>query len=86
MDKVSPISKLIKYVPPTKMDLAPFGTLYHVFIENGSPHDIYIQLSNDEPLPHWESIGSFLTQVFHKDIADQTFIDTCLGRYLQDKQ
>lgn len=80
------VEKLIRYCPPTKLDPAPFGTIYHVIGDEAVAEQEYIQVSDKESYPHWERIGDFLEEVFHESLNDQGFINECLRTYQHMQQ
>ena len=75
------MDKIIRYCPPSKFDNAPYGTIYHVFNEDNLPYSLYIQVSADEDVPHWEAMGDFLAIAFIQSVDDATFIQDCLKLY-----
>lgn len=76
---------LQRYCPPTKLDVAPFGTIYHVMVDSDIPQHLYIQVSEDETAPQWERMGVFLEKVFEEFLNDDTFVDECLRLFKHNK-
>lgn len=76
-----------RYTAPTKLDEAPFGTLWLQVIEsfNEDIKATYIQTSRDEKQPIWEKIGIFLERVFKNKILDPIFIEEALRIYEENK-
>lgn len=73
-------AKVVKYVPPTKFEQAPYATLW-VQIRDDGQSDIYIQMSEEEAEPNWQKMGWLLEQVFDEFIEDPKFIRECLNAY-----
>ncbi len=76
-----------RYCTPTNLDIAPFGTLSKVIIDENK-HELYIQLSHNDKMK-WERLGMFFEQIFEGDfISNPDFINTCLDLFkeLKDKE
>ena len=74
---------LTRYTAPTKLDEAPFGTLWLQIIESFN-EDItatFIQTSRDEKQPLWERMGLFLEKVYKHKLLDSEFIEESLRIY-----
>lgn len=70
---------LIKYTPPSKYDVAPYGTTWQVE-KSDKPLDLYVQTSKDEQIPCWLSMGDFLVLANQNRILEDSFIKECLKR------
>ncbi len=70
-----------RYVPPTRLDSEPFGTICCVVDDSDKKHH-YIQLSHDEN-SDWMHINDFIGFVYNDKINDQDFINFCLETYLK---
>jgi hypothetical protein len=70
---------LIKYTPPSKYEIAPYGTTWQVE-KSDKPLDYYIQISKDEQNPCWLPMGDFLVLVNQKHILEEKFINECLSK------
>ena len=80
------MDKLVRYCPPTKLDIAPFGTIYHVIVDGDLPAHRYIQTSQDETIPQWERMGVFLEKVYEESLDDDQFINECLRLFIDNKK
>jgi len=69
--------ELIKYSVPTKLETAPFGTVWKALVGD-SGHQIYLQTSKDEQNPQWERAGYVLEKVFQESLKDDVFIERIL--------
>ena len=72
-----------KYVAPTNLDTAKFGSIWRAIGEDHG--DIYIQLSKDTNAPDWHRFGSFLEHVFYTKIHDESFIKSLLDEYYKNR-
>jgi hypothetical protein len=70
---------IIRYTPPSKYDIEPFGSVCRV-MESEKLMDLYIQTSKDVQTPIWMPIGAFLEMVFEKEIQQEVFIKECLSK------
>jgi len=77
---------LVKYVAPTKLDIAPAKTIWKVS-NNSNVSEIYIQVHEDMMKPKWERVGAFLEIALVEMIENKSFMDECfrLFSYHQDK-
>lgn len=48
-----------RYGAPSKYDQSPYGTLCKSGREGSDVFAVYIQMSENDELPHWEKIGMF---------------------------
>jgi hypothetical protein len=68
---------LDKYAIPNKLTKEPYGTVYRV-LTGDSEKRYYIQISSEENLPHWESLGDFFETTFEEFIHQDDFLQDCL--------
>jgi len=80
----APKNILIKYVSPTKYDIAPVKTIWKVM--NQDKYELFIQINEDVQNPHWEKIGNFLEKAFTQMLENKIFVSECyrLYMYLED--
>ena len=71
---------VIRYTAPSKMDNAPYGTIYSVTDEINDTK-MYIQLSQEESHPQWQDLGVLFEVVFGPLLNDQPFMSKCLDLY-----
>lgn len=71
---------MIRYTaPPTKYDNAPYGTICTVHLnDDGTDRQIYIQASQDENNPDWQSIEEIVIQAYKPLFNNPCFIKDCL--------
>jgi hypothetical protein len=74
-----------RYTPPSKYDLAPFGTIVKV-IGDGEETELYIQLSKDEMNANWKKVRHLLERTFSEYIDNKDFINACLDIYQDNDQ
>lgn len=74
--------ELIKYSVPTKLDTAPFGTIWKALIGD-TGKETYIQLSIDVESPRWEKLGFLLEKAFEDQLQDEKFMNEILKRFKQ---
>lgn len=75
----------VKYSPPSKYEVAKFGTIYKVIGDSGDGIKIYVQTSENESNPSWRLIEDLLLDVFYPILLNSSFIDACLKTYIQPK-
>lgn len=75
---------MIKYVsPPTKVDIAPQGTICSLFLnDDGTEQELYIQTSLNENDPVWISAQDLLLTVYKDRLKDASFLADCLKQYI----
>lgn len=66
---------VIRYTIPTKLDVAPYGTICKVVLDNNQS-DLFIQLGATEA--SWRRVGNFLESVFEDFLHDDGFVEECL--------
>ena len=71
---------IIRYNKPSRLDNAPFGTMYEVIVEHEQPAEFFIQVSRDDQAPNWLSRGAFLELAFSKELREDKFIENCLSK------
>jgi hypothetical protein len=71
---------IVRYSVPTKMDNAPYGTIYSV-TDEGNDTKLYIQLSQDESSPIWQDLSFFFEMMFLCMLDDDNFMSKCLELY-----
>lgn len=71
---------LVKYVAPTKFDIAPIKTIWK-YTNNQKVSEIYIQMNEDMLNPKWERMGTFLEKSLCEMIESKSFIDECFRLY-----
>jgi len=68
---------LAKFTAPSKIDIAPYKTIWQ-FIHSDKSYDYYIQMSETETM-RWERLGSVLERAFEYHIINDTsFIEDAL--------
>lgn len=72
---------LVRYTPPTRYDMAPFGTICTVKGETELGDQMYIQVHKEDSNANWIPMGIFLEAVFKNKLIDPQFIIDCLERY-----
>jgi hypothetical protein len=60
------MTTIIRHSPPTKLDIAPFGT--KCFIEQSGGRLLYVQIGKDETDPEWDFVGFFRHDALDSDI------------------
>jgi hypothetical protein len=78
--KMEERTQLIRYSPPTRYDIAPFGTICKV-IDDGNTPKYFIQFNKEPDTARWESMSYLLENVFNDYITNTEFIDACLKAY-----
>ena len=68
-----------RYVVPSKIDVAPYGTIYNVIGDNNTP-SLYIQLGT-EPIINWQPMSFLMGHIFSPCYTDPAFIELCLALY-----
>jgi hypothetical protein len=71
---------IIRYSKPSRLDVAPYGTVYEVVMEPEQPPEFYVQSSKDDQAPNWISRGAFLELAFATDLRSDKFIQECLKK------
>lgn len=70
---------VVKYVAPTRLDTADFGTIHKVMGDNDTS-ELWIQTSTDITNPQWLKVSFILEKVFaHRPEV----ISECLNIYLK---
>lgn len=68
--------------PPTKFDIAPYGTFCTVHLnDDGTLYELYVQTSKDEADPLWISAQELLLVAYKKRLVDKDFVFECLQYY-----
>ena len=78
------MERVIKYCTPTRLDCAPFGTMWKV-VTSDTEHEYYVQLSHDANAPHWEKITYLLEKALERYFADDNFIIEMLKLFESEK-
>lgn len=80
-----PSTPMIRYTAaPTKYDQAPYGTLCTLHLnDDGTDRRIYVQTSQDETTPHWESVEDLVISAFKPLFENPCFIQDCLKKISQ---
>lgn len=65
----------VRYTVPNKLDIAPYGTIYKVMLEDDKG-EYYIQLGASDS--SWMRMSNFLEFVFSDYLNDEGFVDECL--------
>jgi hypothetical protein len=73
---------LIRYTAaPTKYDLAPYGTRCILHLnDDGSDRRVYVQISDEESNPQWESAENLVIMAFSPLFENPCFIQECLEK------
>lgn len=71
---------LERYTPPTKLDIAPYGTLYKE-IKDDTDYAYYVQLNPTSDSADWKRLGSILEIVMEFDFLDEDIRKKLLARY-----
>ena len=71
---------LVRYSIPSRLEPAPFGTIWKAVGDNDN-HELYIQVSKDDN-PQWLKVRSLLEKAFDNFLANESFIEACLALYL----
>ena len=61
---------LKRYRPPTKYDIAYYGALCKVMIDDDDIYELYIQISEEEE-PHWERLGDLLEKIHEEEYQSE---------------
>ena len=79
---------MIRYTSaPTKFDVAPFKSLCSVLKnDEGTEHELFIQLSKDENNAHWVSATELMSHVYRDRLQDPCWIENLLGEYENDRR
>lgn len=72
---------LVRYTPPTRYDVAPYGAVCTVKGETELADQMYIQVNKDDSIANWIDIGTFLEIIFKDKMHDPVFVAQCLDRY-----
>lgn len=67
-----------RFRTPTRYDLEPYGSLWHIKIDEDC--DVWIQASKDQLNPNWIRLGVFLACAFEDKLTPE-FIKECLEFY-----
>jgi hypothetical protein len=69
---------VIRYSPPSKYDVADYGTIYKVVGENDS-HEYFVQCSPNLESPDWRPYSYLLEKAFSCFAVNNAFIKLCLA-------
>jgi hypothetical protein len=77
-----PSEPLIRYTaPPTKYDVAPYGTLCALHLnDDGTDRRLYIQTAQEENDPHWIAVEELVIQAFKPLFENPCFLQDCLEK------
>jgi transposase len=70
---------LVHYTPPTKLELAPHGSIWKAIGDNDT-YTFFIQIGTLENI-NWIRLGDFLEKTFEKNFEDKDFLKMCLEQY-----
>ena len=69
---------VIRYTIPTKFDMAPYGTICKVLLDNDKVEH-FIQLGQSDV--QWKRLGTFFEEAFDGFLHDRGFVDECLALF-----
>lgn len=81
ISEVSNKRLLVKYVAPTKLDIAPVKTLWKVSSSKDTS-EMYVQINEDIMNPKWERMGIFLEKALCEMLENKLFVDECYRLYI----
>jgi len=70
--------ELIRYSPPSRYDVAPYGFVVKV-MRDDELSSLWIQTSHDVEHPTWKTMGEFLEGIFLPHLTDPIFIHALLN-------
>jgi|HubBroStandDraft_5_1064220.scaffolds.fasta_scaffold1743701_1 hypothetical protein len=69
---------------PTKYDLAPYGTLCTVYLnDEGTARQLFIQTAQDENDPIWVTVEDIVIKAYRPLFENPCFLQDCLMRQPQ---
>lgn len=60
------VQKLDRYVPPTRFECQPYGTIWVVNEESEDEYTYYIQISRIEDQPEWITAAELFDRMYKK--------------------
>jgi len=80
------VQKLDRYVPPTRFECQPYGTIWVVNEESANEYTYYIQISRIEDQPDWITVAELLNRLYKKYYEDDSdLLLSLLDVYAKDK-
>ena len=80
------VQKLDRYVPPTRFEFQPYGTIWVVNEESANKYTYYIQISDIEDQPDWITVAELLNRLYKKYYEDDSdLLLSLLDVYAKDK-
>jgi hypothetical protein len=67
----------IRYNPPSKYEIAPYGEIYKVMGENES-YELFVQCSSNLDAPEWKPVSLVLMDAF-KPFISSILLSHCLA-------
>lgn len=80
------VQKLDRYVPPTRFECQPYGTIWVVNEESANEYTYYIQISRIEDQPDWITVAELLNRLYKKYYEDDSdLLLSLLDVYAKDE-
>lgn len=80
------VQKLDRYVPPTRFECQPYGTIWVVNEESANEYTYYIQISHIEDQPDWITVAELLNRLYKKYYEDDSdLLLSLLDVYAKDE-